>query len=598
MKRTSATLPVLVLALLLSLPTARAADANPPNKMSYQGYVVDTNGEPLGKDNPLNYDVIFRIYDGATAGALLWTEQQTVTIDKGYFSVSLGEGSQVGSDLRPALSAVFAGQTASDRFIGITVKKLSAADVEIMPRLRLLPAPYSFLATKANAVANATGVNLINTSGGNVGIGTTVPNYQLSLGNNAGNTKLALSDGGPTDSYGLGMGNSQFRLHVGNSSARFSFLDGPAGTEVMTIQGGGKVGIGTSAPIFTLNTTDQGTIATGTLRLQNSYIGHNGNSGDFGIQLKGIDNGINGHDLRIQGRTSPNGAFADLVTVKNHGNVGIGTTTPNYQLSLGSSVVNTKLALFDSDGTDTYGLGIGADQFRLHLGKPGARFSFLNGPAGTEVMTIQGGGNVGIGTSSPGSSLQVNGGIRARGGAPGGGGAANNGYAFSENGGDNDSGMFSTANGLIQFFTDSQEKMRITPEGNVGIGTTDPGATLGVRGTVKMLGTRGNLHNPWIPTGDGQSQTGIAASDGFLTVVISFIGKNCSFVVARVRGFVDGAFCGAASITGVVNQDWPTWENSFMMPVPKGSTWQVTFYRSSHNDCHPDIYITWIPLGR
>jgi trimeric autotransporter adhesin len=81
---------------------------------------------------------------------------------------------------------------------------------------------------------------------------------------------------------------------------------------------------------------------------------------------------------------------------------------------------------------------------------------------------------VGIGTQTPGSSLEVNGGIRARGGAPGGFGANNNGYAFSGNGGDNDSGMFSSANGQLEFYVNNNERMRIMPSGNVGIGTTNP----------------------------------------------------------------------------------------------------------------------------
>src|SRR5690349_11974135 len=109
-------------ALLLSADRAQAqANANPPALMTYQGYLVDANGAPLGTNAPKNYDVIFRIWDGATAGNKLWTEQQTVTVDKGYFSVLLGEGSNIGEQ-RPALNTLFTNSTASDRWIGITVK--------------------------------------------------------------------------------------------------------------------------------------------------------------------------------------------------------------------------------------------------------------------------------------------------------------------------------------------------------------------------------------------------------------------------------------------------------------------------------------------
>jgi hypothetical protein len=107
---------------------------------------------------------------------------------------------------------------------------------------------------------------------------------------------------------------------------------------------------------------------------------------------------------------------------------------------------------------------------------------------GAEAMRIATTGFVGIGTSSPGTSLQVNGGIRARGGAPGSGGVNNNGYAFSGSGGDTDGGMFSSADGQLEFYTDSTEKMRINNVGNVGIGNTAPAHRLSVTGTTSLVG--------------------------------------------------------------------------------------------------------------
>jgi hypothetical protein len=72
-------------------------------------------------------------------------------------------------------------------------------------------------------------------------------------------------------------------------------------------------------------------------------------------------------------------------------------------------------------------------------------------------------------------------GILARGGPPGANGVNNNGYAFSGNGGDNDSGMSSSANGQIEFYNNSVEVMRVL-NGYVGIGTTNPTAPLTVMG--------------------------------------------------------------------------------------------------------------------
>lgn len=58
-------------------------------------------------------------------------------------------------------------------------------------------------------------------------------------------------------------------------------------------------------------------------------------------------------------------------------------------------------------------------------------------------------------------SVAVAGGFLARGGTPGANGVSNNGYAF-HNGGDNDSGLFSTANGRVSLYSNSVEALAAT----------------------------------------------------------------------------------------------------------------------------------------
>lgn len=160
-----------LLVIALSVSPARP-DAGPPEQMTYQGFVVDANGVALGNITPKNYDVVFRIFDAQSNGSQLWAEQQTVTVDKGYFSVLLGEGAQAGSEPRPALSTLFrATDNVSDRFVELTVKGIgpSNSDVTIKPRLRLITSPYAFLAQ--NAVSLVSGTNqIVSTVAGNVGI--------------------------------------------------------------------------------------------------------------------------------------------------------------------------------------------------------------------------------------------------------------------------------------------------------------------------------------------------------------------------------------------------------------------------------------------
>lgn len=115
----------------------------------------------------------------------------------------------------------------------------------------------------------------------------------------------------------------------------------------------------------------------------------------------------------ITGPLTVNGSLtANSVTRVPMLGIGSAQGTLPAKLSLGTETVNTKIALHDHP-TDTYGMGIGGGQFRLHVGNAGARFSFLNAPAGTEVMTVMGNGSVGINTTSPATALHVKSGADA-----------------------------------------------------------------------------------------------------------------------------------------------------------------------------------------
>lgn len=189
-----------LLALLTLTVALHAADANPPERMSYQGFLVDANGSALGSSAPKNYDVIFRIYDDLSSGNIQWAEQQTLTVDKGNFSVLLGEGTQVGSEPHPALSALFANSSASDRYVQITVKGIGTggSDSSIQPRLRLLSSPYAYLARRAiqaGSLVNSTNGEVVSITGDKVSVNGSMETTQLKVDSQAYITVKDLAGG-------------------------------------------------------------------------------------------------------------------------------------------------------------------------------------------------------------------------------------------------------------------------------------------------------------------------------------------------------------------------------------------------------------------
>ena len=124
-----------------------------------------------------------------------------------------------------------------------------------------------------------------------------------------------------------------------------------------------------------------------------------------------------------------------------------------------------------------------------------------------DSQIIDNGTNVGIGTSNPnaypyGEKLSVNGNISIGGTKIGFGttdsfvaygwySAAHYGISWAGNNPLALSGYYG-----LGFFTNGSEKMRVTPGGEVGIGTTSPGQKLEVNGNIKLSSTVGSTATP------------------------------------------------------------------------------------------------------
>lgn len=112
-----------VVFLMASL-SASLAWAQAPARIGYQGKLLTSSGTPESGAHQLT----FSIYDQGTGGSQLWSEAQTVTLNDGLYSVSLGDSVQFGA-------SVFG---TGDRFLEISVDGQALA-----PRQRINSVPYA-----------------------------------------------------------------------------------------------------------------------------------------------------------------------------------------------------------------------------------------------------------------------------------------------------------------------------------------------------------------------------------------------------------------------------------------------------------------------
>jgi hypothetical protein len=459
-------LTLLLFGLCAGVFNLAAATSNPPDLMTYQGYLVDVNGAPLAPSAPANYSIVFRIYDASTGGNILWSEQQIVTVDKGNFSVVLGEGTEVSGEARPALSVAFLGANASDRFLGITVT-ISETTMTISPRLRLLPSPYAFTAAKAmsieaqsssrlsdNPLYLSTGSDLNNglgyfstfasapiggpalfgasggvlgtvgngtdqsaalfwNSSGNVGIGTLSPSTMLQIGEgvNKGPGGLKINTGwvnpsAPSENPPLDVqvrGESKLVVNTDGNVAMSAKLD---------VAGSVK----SSAHVSTsgVTTHEQGAWL--------EWNKDNGSGATYLLNQKGF-----GPGGIIIGQVSTANEILEHMRIDSKGYVGMRNNAPDAPLTVshtGAESFGVALHLqaannfdgarleFERVGVKGWGIGIGEGVGNPTFGIFEDNHTTLGW--GAPRLSITSGGRVGIGTTTPGAKLEVSGDIWVR----------------------------------------------------------------------------------------------------------------------------------------------------------------------------------------
>ena len=307
---------------------------------------------------------------------------------------------------------------------------------------------------------------------------------------------------------------------------RHSELSASDGTPnpALSVDASGNVGIGTTSPDNTLMV--QGTSTDGSGSRGNVAL-FEGPSGTNGLKIF-VDDTANANGLQTIG--------SDALLLNPHGgNVGIGTTSPSANLHIegtgiqrlkiesptNSGWVNALLELKSYSGSRGSGVLLSqtSSDNKWFVGSPylsaGLAFNWIssadeadafNADSATK-MFINYDGNVGIGTTSPTSKLDIQ-------------GNKQDAFRFSDVDDNEAMGFFfqaNSGNGKLMFvtnkdynapFTTADAKLTFQNNGNVGIGTTSPDTKLDVAGAI----THGELSAD--PTDPDEGKTVMWTSDG------------------------------------------------------------------------------------
>jgi len=411
---------------------------------TYQGQLMD-QGVPANEE----YDFIFKLFDDPVGGAQVGddVEIEEWFVSDGLFTVELDFGTDV-----------FTGDAL---WLEVSVRLSDGGGeyTELSPRQPLKATPYALYALNGPGSGGfwaGSGNDVYNTNSGNIGVGTSSPLEKLHVAgpvaalrlqddDDAGSytsiydqtsgmmrvdklagSGVALMDLNPRPLDGVSDATVRFFRRTNTSGPKaviFNRGDNTTGASAMIGAGGldswfqadgGNFGIGTTGPVAPLevhnNTTGEilrlvsdrtyGYVHFREGSATRAYMGF-GDAGDLLVNATPDSFAIDGLSTALHLAVDSDATKG--ITVNTNGNVGIGTTGPSAQLTIGNGAHKIRLERDGLESWSVYQTTTGSDGLGFHNDDDAAYRMFLSQD-----------GNVGIGTTTPETKLDVAGNVIVR----------------------------------------------------------------------------------------------------------------------------------------------------------------------------------------
>lgn len=345
--------------LLLQLFSFSIVFAQAPQAIPYQAVARDVNGNVLGNQA---ISLRFSVHDLLPSGTIVYQETQSLSTNSlGLFTCNLGQGVIIVG----TLSSVNWGS--GEKYIQVEFDAAGGTNYTDMGTTQLMSVPYALYAGSSN------GWTTTGNSGTNDVANALGTNDATDLVIKTDNFETARLFSNPETSSGINPPTDRLRL-----------------------------------------------MRTGLVNQKWPMVAS--------FQLGSYEANIEGRTQMDIALLNNSGVYADtkVMSLLANGHVGIGNTTPHAPLQLSNSLSNRKIVLYETSDNDHefLGLGVNPGMLRYQVANSSDNHAFFAGngaSASNELMRITGTGNVGIGTQTPTTKLDIAGNIKIADGTQGAG---------------------------------------------------------------------------------------------------------------------------------------------------------------------------------